>query len=120
MAAPWNRKRGRDDRRSLSGGFGRRGVLLAEAIDAAGDINDLVFAGVERMAGGADIGCEAAARGAGDHNGSAGTGDGCVFVIGMDAGFHGFSRGLRRSFTSFSERGAGSLHMGFFLARGCA
>lgn len=100
----------------LGGGLCRRSVLLAEAIDAAGNIKDLVFAGVEGMAGRADIGCEVAARGAGRDNGAAGTGDCCVFVIGMDAGLHGFSRAWLLVPMFF--RRAGSLHTGFFCARG--
>lgn len=79
--------------RSLNGGFRGGRVLPAEAIDAAGDIDDLVFARVEGVAGGTDVGGETAARGARLDDVAAGTGDGCVFVIGVDAGFHDvFSR----------------------------
>ena len=36
-------------------GFGRGGVLAAEALDASGGINQLLLAGEERVAGGADF-----------------------------------------------------------------
>src|SRR5262245_14505482 len=64
-------------------------VLLAEAVDAAGDVHDLVLARVERMAVRADVGGEAPARGASDRHGPAGAGDGRGLVRRVDTRFHG-------------------------------
>src|SRR5690606_4602437 len=71
---------------------GRR-VLPAEAVDAAGDVQDLVLARVERVAGGAHVGGEAAAGGAGLYDGAARAGDRGGLVLGVDAGLHGESFG---------------------------
>src|SRR3569623_1476884 len=71
-------------------------VTLAEFLDAAGSVDDLLQTGIERMAGRADFDVQLvlALRGAGDERAAAGAGDGDFFVIGVNAGYHGNSFGL--------------------------
>src|SRR5688500_7708585 len=64
-------------------------VLLLEALDPAGAIHDLLPAGIERMAFGADVDGERAARRARGEAGAARAGDGGLFVLGMDFRLHG-------------------------------
>jgi hypothetical protein len=68
-------------------------ITLAEFLDAASGVDDLLLAGIERMAGGADFDVQLffAQRGAGYESVATRAGDGDFFVIGMNAGFHGNS-----------------------------
>src|SRR6188508_1610320 len=62
-------------------------VLLLEAFDAAGGIDELLLARVERVAGGADVDGERAAGGVGLDRVPACAGDGRGLVDGVDAFF---------------------------------
>jgi hypothetical protein len=68
-------------------------ITLTELLDAAGGVDDLLLARVERMAGCADFNVQLflAQRGAGYERAAAGAGHGHFFVIGVNAGFHGNS-----------------------------
>jgi hypothetical protein len=64
-------------------------VLLAEFFDAAGGVNDLLLAGVKRMAQRADFDIQRlAVGGTGLEGVPAAAGDRDFVVIGMDIGFH--------------------------------
>lgn len=71
----------------LAGGLA--GVLLTEFLDAAGRVDDLLFARVERMTVRAHLDLQVMPeRGARLERVPAAAGDGDLFVFGMDAGFH--------------------------------
>src|SRR5208282_3572790 len=74
----------------LPGFLFRRGVLLVEAFDAAGGVNQLLLAGEEGMAVRADFELQDVAfvRGARLEDVAAGAGHGHFVVVGMNAGFH--------------------------------
>ena len=63
-------------------------VLLVELIDAAAGINELLLAGVEGVALGADFNGDVLLGAAGLNDGAAGAADGGGLVIGMDSGLH--------------------------------
>jgi hypothetical protein len=78
------------------GGFGFAGVALgvfaAEAFYAAGGIHELLLAGKERMAGGADFYAYIAlVSGAGDEGVAAGAMDADFTIVGMNGCFHDVS-----------------------------
>jgi hypothetical protein len=68
-------------------------VFLPEAFDAARSVDDLLFAGVERVAGGAhfDVQFGLVEGRTGDERIAAGAGDGNVLVLGVNVRFHGKS-----------------------------
>ena len=66
-------------------------VLLVELINAAAGIDELLLAGVERMALGADFNEDVLLGAAGLDDRAAGAADGGLLVIGMDALSHGNS-----------------------------
>jgi hypothetical protein len=68
-------------------------VTLAEFLDATRSVNDLLLARIERMAGRAhfDVKLVLAQRGTGYKRAAARAGHSDVFVIGVNAGFHGNS-----------------------------
>ena len=68
-------------------------ITLAEFLDAASGVDNLLLAGIERMAGRAnfDVQLIFAQRGAGYESVATRAGDSDFFVIGMNAGFHGNS-----------------------------
>jgi hypothetical protein len=70
--------------------------LLVEAINATSGINDLLFAGVERVALGAHLDVERffAHGGLGGELVTAGAGNGYFFVVRLNIGLHGFSFSL--------------------------
>jgi hypothetical protein len=70
-------------------------VTLTELLDAASGIDDLLLAGVERMAGRTDFNVKLvlAQRGTGYECAAAGAGHSHFLVIGVNAGFHGNSFG---------------------------
>src|SRR5579864_5867064 len=75
----------------LRSGGGRRvspAVLLAEAFDAACGVDELLFAGKERVAVGADIGMDLVARGPGGERVATGTLHGRSRVDGVDFFLH--------------------------------
>jgi hypothetical protein len=64
-------------------------VLAAETLDAAGRVHELLLAGKERMAGGADFYADVAlVGGAGDKCVTAGAMDPNFVVAGMNSCFH--------------------------------
>ena len=63
-------------------------VLLVELIHATAGIDELLLAGIERMALGADFNRDVLLGAAGLDHGTAGAADGGGFVIGMDSGLH--------------------------------
>ena len=65
-------------------------VLLVELINAAAGVNELLLAGVEGMALGADFNCDALTGGAGLDGCAASALDNGGLIIGMDACFHCF------------------------------
>ena len=70
--------------------FHAHAVLLAEFVDPAAAVHDLLLAGEERVAERADFDAKVLAQGgAGDKTIATGAGDLDFFVIGMDAVFHG-------------------------------
>src|SRR6185295_3927367 len=72
------------------GGVANLLILLLETVDAAFGIDQLLFAGEERVATGADFYADVAfMRGAGAELMSAGAGYIHFFVGGVDTGFHG-------------------------------
>ena len=72
-------------------------VLLVELIDAAAGIDELLLAGVERVALGADLDGDVLLRGAGLIHGAAGAADRGRLVIRMDTVFHSHSPRIRLS-----------------------
>ncbi len=64
---------------------------LLETVYAAAGINQLLLAGVIRMAGGANFNTDVVFGGAGVDYVTANTSDGCVFVNGMNSVLHLFS-----------------------------
>ena len=80
--------------------WGRRPFLVlppsaVKFLDAAGAIDKLLFARVERVAGGADFDGDLFLGGTGCEAVSATAGDRCVDVFRMDVGFHDWLRGRR-------------------------
>ena len=63
-------------------------VLLVELINAAAGVDELLLAGVEGMALGADFDGDVLLGGAGGDDFAAGAADGGLFVLGMDSGLH--------------------------------
>ena len=63
-------------------------VSLLEALDTTGRVNQLLLAGEERMAGGADLNPVRLAGGTGFHHMPAGTGDINFLIVRMDRLFH--------------------------------
>ena len=94
----------RNGRRASSGGLLRSRVLLAEAFDTTCDVHDFVLARVERVACGANVGRETAARRSSDDNRATCTVDRRHHVVGMDVllhdGFPGSERGAGASSTT--------------------
>jgi hypothetical protein len=68
-------------------------ITLAEFLDAASGVDNLLLAGIERMAGSTDFDVQLffAQRGAGYESVATRAGDSDFFVIGVNAGFHGNS-----------------------------
>ena len=66
-------------------------VLLVELVNAAAGVNELLLAGVERVALGADLDGDVLLRGAGLVHGAAGAADRGRLVIRMDTVFHSHS-----------------------------
>ena len=84
-------QRGAPEPGLLRDGAGR-GVLLAELVDAPGGIDDLLLARIERMAVRAHLDLQVVPeRRARLERVAARAGDGDLFVLGMDGGFHGGS-----------------------------
>src|SRR3954466_7139519 len=74
----------------------RGGVLLAEFVDAAGRIDDLLLTGVERVAVRAHLDLQIVSEGrAGLERVAARAADRNLFVFGMALGFHGGSPALQ-------------------------
>src|SRR5688500_17427605 len=66
-----------------------RGVLLTEVLDATSGIDELLFAGIERMAAGADFDLQVVAyRGARLKGVAARAGNVDLFVLRVNAGLH--------------------------------
>jgi len=63
-------------------------VLLVELINTAAGIDELLLAGVEGMALGADLNGDVLAGGAGLDQSAAGASDDCGLIVGMNSGFH--------------------------------
>ena len=61
---------------------------LVEAVHTSAGVNQLLLAGVEGMALGADFHVDLRLGGAGMDDLTAGAGDGAVHILGMDALFH--------------------------------
>src|SRR5215471_6963032 len=75
---------------SLGRGLRRLGVFLAKLLDPAGAVDDLLAAGVERMASGADLDVQVLAERRARLEGTpARAGDGDLFVVRVNLGFHG-------------------------------
>jgi hypothetical protein len=70
--------------------FRLQAVLLSELLDAAGGVNEFLFAGKKGMAVGANFDVDAARRRAGFYHVAAGAYNRRVFVFGMDSSFHNF------------------------------
>src|SRR4030066_1540642 len=69
--------------------FHAHAVLLAEFVDTAAAVHDLLLAGEERVAVRADFHAQVGAQGgAGDEAVAAGAGSLDFFILGMDAVFH--------------------------------
>ena len=66
-------------------------VLLVELVNAAAGVNELLLAGVERVALGADLDGDVLLRGAGLVHGAAGAADRGRLIIRMDTVFHSHS-----------------------------
>ena len=64
-------------------------VLLVELINAAAGVDQLLLAGVEGVALGADLNGDILLGGAGLDHGAASAPDGGLLVIGMDSFLHG-------------------------------
>ena len=71
-------------------------VLLVELIHAAAGVDQLLLAGIEGVALGADFNGDVLLGGAGLDNGAAGAADGSRLVIGMDSFLHGSTAPLQR------------------------
>src|SRR5256886_8686786 len=68
----------------------RRGVLLTELVHAACGVDDLLLAGIERMAVRAHLDLQIMSEGrARLERVATRAGDGDLFILGMDGGFHG-------------------------------
>ena len=65
-----------------------KAVLPVELIHAAAGVDQLLLAGVEGVALGADFNGDVLPGGAGLNDGAAGAADGSRLIIGMDASFH--------------------------------
>ena len=61
---------------------------LVEPIDASTGVDQLLLAGIERVALGADLNTDVLLRGAGRKDIATGTANGGLFVIGMDTFLH--------------------------------
>ncbi len=68
------------------------GVAAGEFLDATCGINELLFSGEKRMAGGADTDLQVAAGGTGVEHGPTGARDGGLGIIWVNICFHGFKR----------------------------
>ena len=81
---------------TLGGLFARSSgtVAAGEFLDAAGGIDELLLAGEERVAGGANADPELALGAAGVVGGAAGAADGGRLVVGMNICFHGLEKGV--------------------------
>ena len=79
-------------------------VLLVELIHAAAGVNELLLAGVERVALGADLDGDVLLRGAGLVHGAAGAADGGGLVIRMDTGFHSQSTSSNQAILSTAKK----------------
>src|SRR3982074_3389914 len=85
---PWQVGRRNGLLGAARGGGG--GVLLAELVHAARGVDDLLLAGIERMAVRATLDLHIMSEGrARLYRITARAGDGDLFVLGMDGGFHG-------------------------------
>jgi hypothetical protein len=77
---------------------GSAGVLLAEFVDAAARVDDLLLAGIERMAVRADFDLQIMTeRGTRNERVPAAAGHSRLFVLRVDAGFHGRGRACSAS-----------------------
>ena len=65
-------------------------VTLLETIDTAAGVNQLLLAGVERVALGADFNAQLLLGGTGDESVTADAGDGNLLILRMDAFLHDF------------------------------
>ena len=65
-------------------------VALLEAIDTAAGVNQLLLAGVERVALGADFNAQLLLGGTGDESVAADAGHGNLLILRMDAFLHVF------------------------------
>ena len=61
---------------------------LVETINASTGVNQLLLAGIERVALGADLNADVLLGGAGRKDVATGTANGSLFVIGMDTFLH--------------------------------
>ena len=61
---------------------------LVETINTSTGVNQLLLAGIERVALGADLNADVLLSGAGRKNVATGTANGGLFVIGMDTFLH--------------------------------
>ena len=61
---------------------------LVETINTSTGVNQLLLAGIERVALGADFNADVLLSGAGRKDVATGTTDRCLFVIGMDTVLH--------------------------------
>src|SRR5215831_17480009 len=79
--------------RGCFGGLGRLpGVLLAELLDPAGSVDDLLLARVERVAGRAHLDVQLLTEGGASREGVPAAADHLDFLVfGMDLFFHGMS-----------------------------
>lgn len=68
-------------------------VAFCELFNTTCGIDELLFAGKERVAGGADADFQVTPGGACFVGGPACAGDRCLFVAGMNIGFHGLEKG---------------------------
>ena len=68
--------------------FFSKSVLLIELIDASAGVNELLLAGVEGVALGADFNGDVLAGAARLDDLAAGAADSRLLIIGMDSGFH--------------------------------
>jgi hypothetical protein len=88
----------RSNRRAGSGRLLRSRVLPAEAFNTTCNVHDLVFTRVERVACGANVGRETAARRSSDDDRATGAIDRRHHVVGMDVLLHdGFPGSERRA-----------------------
>lgn len=66
----------------------RRGVTAGELLNSASSIDKFLLPSEEGVAGSANTDFQVPARGTGMVYVTASTGDGCLFVAGMNVGFH--------------------------------